>query len=352
MKVSASDLVKRYLPESLSPREQVSAFAPSNIALAKYWGKRDTELNLPNTSSLSISLGELGTETKLTCAHSVASDGGSGGSDGGSGGSAGGDRVFLNGTEVALSDPFAKRLINFLDLFRGKTAGEHPLVIETTNTVPTSAGLASSASGFAALTKAIDAYFRLGLSRRVLSALARIGSGSASRSLYNGFVIWHRGRNSDGMDSFAEPISVTWPDLRVGLLVVSSEKKPIDSRTAMNRTVDTSQLYKNWPVQVERDLGTLREAILGNDFTTLARVAEHNAMSMHATMLSAWPPITYFEPETLQALKKVWQLRADGVEVYVTMDAGPNLKLLFESASQADVEKVFPNLQVVSPFVP
>lgn len=331
MKFRRGDIVGRYIPETLVTRERGEAFAPANIALVKYWGKRDVELNLAQTSSLSISLGQLGTTTVIT-----ASDGA--------------DRVIANGRRLDNDDVFAARLLRFVDLFRAGREDQHRLLIETNNSVPTAAGLASSASGFAALTKALDAYFRLGLPMRVLSALARIGSGSASRSIYDGFVEWHRGRSGDGMDSFAEPLAVTWPDLRVGLLVVSSKKKPIDSTTAMNRTVETSELYRNWPVQVERDLKTIRTAILDRDFDTMGRVAEHNAMSMHATMLSAWPPISYWQPETVKALQQVWQLRASGVSIYVTMDAGPNLKLLFEAKDQTRLEETFPHLQMVTPF--
>jgi diphosphomevalonate decarboxylase len=148
------------------------AFAPSNIALCKYWGKRDEELNLPVTASLSISLGRLGSTTKL----SLRPDS---------------DVVRLDKKELAPDSPFARRIGAFLDLFR-RDAGMY-FEVEAVNTIPTAAGFASSASGFAALVTALDELFGWELDKRELSILARLGSGSACRSLHHGFVEWRAG---------------------------------------------------------------------------------------------------------------------------------------------------------------
>lgn len=330
-------LTQRQIIEGLvgAPREPAAAealaFAPANIALCKYWGKRDTELNLPITSSLSISLGRLGSETLLRPAATGS-----------------GDRLTLNGGELTPGSPAARRVSKFLDPFRPAPGAVFEL--EATNTVPTAAGFASSASGFAALTLALDKLFGWELDPRRLSILARLGSGSACRSLFEGFVEWHAGTAADGMDSFAERLDADWPQLRVGLVVICAAPKEIGSRPAMQRTVASSVLYRAWPEQVARDLGEIKAAIRARDFPRLGRAAENNALAMHATMLAARPPVLYWQPASLTAMRQAWELREQGVEVYFTMDAGPNLKLLFLESDAAAVQAAFPDLQVVAPF--
>lgn len=328
--ITKSEVVNRYLPSQLEPLESVQVFAPSNIALCKYWGKRDTELNLPINSSLSVSLGHLGTHTTLKLSES------------------GQDIVILNNKLLSISDPFSQKVIQFIDLFRRTQA--IPLIIDTRNNIPTAAGLASSASGFAALTKAVDRFFSLGLDPLILSAFARMGSGSASRSLYKGFVAWHMGIQDDGMDSIASPILTSWPNLCVGLIKVSNAQKAVDSRTGMQRTVMTSQLYQSWPAQAAADFTMLQQVIAEGDFNQLGACAEKNAMSMHATMASAWPPLVYWLPESVTVMHKVWALRNAGINVYFTMDAGPNLKLLFEDQDSAVLKTEFPEMEIVKPF--
>lgn len=325
---------QRFVDAVLDGRASVArsfggSFAPSNIALCKYWGKRDATLNLPLTSSLSVSLGTLGTET---CIH--PKEGRT-------------DTVTLNATAVQATQPFVKRMTAFLDLFRPEGMC---FSVETRNTIPTAAGLASSASGFAALVLALNDLFGWDLAREKMSMLARLGSGSAARSVYDGFVVWHAGVQADGLDSFATPLALKWPDFRIGILELCSGEKPVGSRTGMNRTVATSSLFKAWPEKVMHDLNGIQVAIETRDFELLGKTAESNALAMHATMLDAWPPLMYFQPESVAMMQRVWQLRADGLAVYFTMDAGPNLKLLFTADKEAAVKEQFPGLQVVAPF--
>ena len=311
------------------PGGPVVAFASANIALCKYWGKRDEEINLPVTSSLSVSLGELGTETRLELAGSK-------------------DRFVLNEAAVDPGSSFAQRLTAFLDLFR--PAPDAGFAVTTRNTMPTAAGLASSASGFAALVLALDRLMQWGLDARSLSMLARLGSGSACRSIHPGFVEWHAGASDDGMDSYGERLEAAWPGFCIAPLLVSKAAKPIGSRAAMRRTVKTSELYASWPLQCAADLVALRGAIRDRDFAALGRAAETNALAMHATMLAARPPVCYWLPESVKAMHDVWAARDDGVPVYFTMDAGPNVKLIFEAAAEAAVRERFPAAQVVRPF--
>jgi len=322
------------------PATRGEAFAPANIALCKYWGKRDAELNLPVNSSLSISLGQLGTRTAVKFAKSA-------------------DKVFLNG-KPAPKD-FAARVSTYLNLFRKE--GQF-FEVRTKNDIPTAAGLASSASGFAALIKALDQLFGWGFNPRELSMLARLGSGSATRSLYDGFAVWHAGARADGMDSYAEsfsdvgenkevqaqPASSDWKNLRVGILEVSKVRKKTGSADGMNRTRETSELYESWTAQADCDFDELRTAIVAQDFPMLGKTAENNALAMHATMLAAWPPLCYWKPQTLALMQKVWQAREEGIELYFTIDAGPNLKLLFLEKDTRAVRKLFPKVQIISPW--
>jgi len=177
-----------------------------------------------------------------------------------------------------------------------------------------------------------------------------MGSGSASRSVFDGFVEWHAGERDDGMDSYAEGLPGRWPDLCMGLLMLSEAEKPIGSRPAMQRTVETSRLYAGWPAKVSADLAELKAAIAEKDFEKLGQTAESNALAMHATMMDAWPPVLYWLPETVATIRNVWQLRAEGLPLYLTMDAGPNVKLLFLKGDVDKVRSAFPDVEVTAPF--
>ena len=309
--------------------EQASAYAPANIALSKYWGKREKTFNLPITGSLSVSLADHGTRTQLHIIDAPE------------------HQVYLNGERQGADTAFVKKLDTWLGLFM--PADTH-LRIDTHNTVPTAAGLASSASGFGAMALACNELFGWQLDYTSLSTLARLGSGSASRSLWHGFVKWQAGEADNGHDSVAYVLPERWPQLRVGILTVSSASKAVSSRQGMQRTVQTSELFKQWPAQANSDLDTIEQAIMHADFSLLGKTAEHNAMSMHATMIAAWPPLVYWQAESVAAMQQVWALREQGVEVYLTMDAGPNLKLLFEEHNTALINQVFPQLDVIQPF--
>jgi len=223
--VSAQSFVQRILKNQ--PDEPVvakaSVYAPANIALIKYWGKRDILLNLPNTASLSISLGKKGTHTEISRASGDA------------------DEIILNDQLLSCDNFFVTRLQQYLDLFR-----PHPqfyFSVQTLSTVPVAAGLASSASGFAAMILALRQFFGWSLPEYQLSLLARLGSGSACRSLWQGFVYWQQGEAADGFDSYAMPLADTWPDLRIGLVIISDKAKATSSRDGMLHTVKTSPLY-------------------------------------------------------------------------------------------------------------
>jgi diphosphomevalonate decarboxylase len=331
--VKKSNIVQTFIPGDLlqkPQRDKGLAYAPTNIALCKYWGKRDVELNLPMTSSLSVALPDKGAFTTLTLTDQAS------------------DVIVLNTKTIAPTSDFAKRAVEFIDLFRGQR--DWRLHVDIKMNIPVGAGLASSACGFASLVLALNDLFGWRLGLRELSILARLGSGSASRSLWNGFVEWRAGTQTDGMDSFAEPIAIEWPDLYVGILSISTEQKAISSREAMQKTVNSSLLYSLWPKKVTQDLTFLKQALQGKNFSLLGGSAESNALTMHATMLSSWPPICYFLPETIAAMHKIWELRRNGLEVYFTQDAGPNLKLLFLEKNKEALREFFPEMEIVKLF--
>ena len=330
--MTARDMVEQILAgrSRRFQKDKGAAYAPANIALVKYWGKRDEALNLPVTGSLSISLGRLGSHVELSA------------------GSGPEDRVWLNGEELDGGSGFVRRASAYLDLFRrdSKTAFE----LRAVNTVPTAAGFASSASGFAAMAKAADDLFGWGLGVRDLSILARLGSGSAARSLEDGFVEWNAGERADGMDSFATRLDAQWPEFRVGALVLSAKQKPVGSREGMRRSVETCEFYREWPARVRQDLVEMRRAIAERDFASLGAVAEANALAMHALMMATRPPIVYALPETVAAMRTIWAARERGLPLWFTMDAGPNVKLLFEAKNDAAVREIFPEVDVIAPF--
>jgi diphosphomevalonate decarboxylase len=292
----------------------VTATAGTNIALVKYWGKREAALNLPAAGSLSLTLAELGTTTTVRFAADAAPPGG-------------GDRVLYGD---APADPkFAARVSRFLDLVRARASLDLPAEVRTRNSVPTAAGLASSASGFAALALAATRAAGLALDRTALSALARRGSGSAARSILGGFAEMAPGTRPDGEDAAAHAVLPpdAW-DVRLVVAVTAAGPKAVGSTEAMERTAATSPYHAAWLASVAEDLRDARDAVARRDLAALGAVAERSALRMHASALAAVPPILYFLPATVAALHALWAARAGGLAAYATIDAGPHVKAL------------------------
>jgi len=291
---------------------QATATAHPNIALIKYWGKRDVPLNLPSTSSLSVTLDTFQTTTTVTWGVDA-------------------DALQVNGEQVA--DQAAARALDFLTLIDPRRP---PCRIVSDNNFPTAAGLASSASAFAALALAGTAAAGQTLSPQAMSVLARRGSGSACRSLWGGWVLWDRGARADGLDSHGTPIAPRdhW-DIRVLVAMVSEGKKPIGSTAGMLKTQQTSPLYPGWVSSAEADITQARQALARRDLQALGEAMERSTLKMHATMISAG--IRYWKPTTVAVLESVEALRRAGVGAWYTMDAGPNVKVLCEAS---DAERV------------
>lgn len=285
-----------------------TAKARTNIALVKYWGKKDANLMLPQNGSISLTLDHFYTETSVTFDAQLPHD-----------------QITFN--DQLLAPAKAARISQFLDLIRHQSGRNLPARVVTSNHVPTSAGLASSASGFAALAAAGSRAAGMTLDPTALSRLARRGSGSATRSIFGGFVEWHAGY--DDQSSYAEVLQdpVDW-DVQMIAVVLKATKKPISSTDGMARVVATSPYYSAWRQTAAADLITMRQAIQAHDLTTLGHVAETNAMRMHALNLSADPSFDYFTADTLTAIQAVSDLRTQGINCYYTLDAGPNVKII------------------------
>ncbi|RLE09431.1 diphosphomevalonate decarboxylase, partial [Candidatus Aerophobetes bacterium] len=289
---------------------KVTAIANSNIALIKYWGKRDPKLMLPQNGSISMTLDGLYTITTVEFHPNYERD-----------------ILILNGRELSEGKEY-EEVVAFLNIVRETAGISEKAKVATENNFPTAAGLASSASGFAALALAASKAAGLNLDKRELSILARRGSGSASRSIEGGFVEWMRGEKEDGSDSYAVQIAPKdhW-DFRMITTIVSTEEKKVKSRAGMAQTVKTCPFYRDWLLTVDEDLKAVREGILNKDFTQVGETAEYNCLKMHATMITTKPPLIYWNPATMEIIHAVQAWREEGLECYFTIDAGPNVKV-------------------------
>ncbi len=280
---------------------RVESRAHANIALVKYWGKEDEEQVIPYNSSLSLTLDKLYTDTIIETSDK--------------------DEFVLDGVKQGKSE--SEKIFRFIDRFRQLSQRKNYIRIASVNNFPTAAGLASSASGFAALATAANRYFNLNLSKKKLSEITRFGSGSATRSLFGGFVIWQK----DEIPYAYEFDSADW-DIAMIVVIINREKKDVSSKEAMRRTVYTSPYYPAWVENAQIDIENIKKAIKKHDFKVLGEITQSNALRMHASMMAAIPPIIYFQPQTLTVLRFVDELNKRGLECYATMDAGPNVKIL------------------------
>ena len=309
---------------------KASAVANSNIALVKYWGKRDSKLILPYNSSVSMTLDSLNTKTTVEFRESFREY-----------------EVVINKNKVKGEEH--DRVANHLNLLQSSLPTKMFAKVESESNFPKAAGLASSASGFAALTYAGTKALKQTLSKTDLSILARQGSGSASRSVYGGFVEWKKGSRADGLDSHAVLIKDAdhWPEISMIVTVISTEKKKISSRAGMSQTVSTSPYYRAWLETIETDVENLKNAIIEKNFTRLGMVAEKNALKMHATMHTTSPSNIYWKSGTLELMNKVFELREENLECYFTMDAGPQVKILCLKSNLNDIQKELSTLDCV-----
>lgn len=332
---------------------EATCTAPINIAVIKYWGKRDVKLNLPTNSSLSVTLSQDNLHTKTTCRVSPKLQM---------------DRMWLNGKEENIAA--SKRLNNVIIRMRNErkkleevdTAlpklSEMPLHICSNNNFPTAAGLASSASGFACLTYTLSKLYQLKLNNVELSCMARQGSGSACRSLHGGFVSWEMGEKEDGSDSHSIQVAGPehWPDMEAIILVVNDAKKKTSSTLGMQNTVETSPLIQHRIKHVvPKAMDDMKAAILKKDFDAFAELTMRDSNSFHAVCADTFPPIYYMNDisrAVVQVLhdynsaKSALNGNAQKYTAAYTFDAGPNAVIYVEKKDAPNVlgvlSRIFP----------
>ena len=282
---------------------RATAIAQPNIALIKYWGKRDVNRNLPAVGSLSITLSELYTEMQVQLDTTLAAD-----------------TLTVNGESDAGMLP---RISACIDRVLGPDRPS--AAVNSRSNFPIAAGLASSASAFAAVTLAAATAGGRSLSKAELAGFAGRASGSAARSILGGFV--ELANTADGIDVRMIAAPEDWP-LRVVVAVTETGAKAVGSTEAMEISRRTSPFYASWVAQQDQDLASARAAIAARDFERLATVAEHNCLKMHSVMWASRPPVVYWNSATMRCLEAVRELQARGLGVFFTMDAGPQVKVV------------------------
>jgi diphosphomevalonate decarboxylase len=301
--------------------------APINIALIKYWGKRDHCFNLPLTDSISIAL-PFFTKVEISL-------------------QSGQDEFYINEQILLQKSPAYQRLVEFLDLFR--PSSDAFFLVKSISDVAVAAGLASSAAFFAALSFALNDLFDWNLDHTMLSIIARLGSGSACRSVLYGMVYWHRGIRDDGLDSISSPVHSIhphWNNLYLGLIMIDDKEKSLSSRKAMEYCVNTSALFPSWSDCVANDIKKFMVCLEDGNMNEGLAIAQNNALSMHGLMLSSRPGFSYIKGKTMDVLQQLFALQQD-IPIYATMDAGPNIKLLFHQNKISKVQSLFPTATII-----
>jgi len=293
---------------------QAVAVAHPNVAVVKYWGKRARAGNLPATGSLSLVLGGLATVTRVGFDPGLAED-----------------EVLLDGRADAET---SARVTACLDELRREAGVTTRARVESRNDFPTGAGLASSASGFAALVTAGAGALGLGLPAQRLAEIARLGSGSAPRSLLGGVVLLTNRDSTTVCEQVVDPAG--WP-LEIVVAITTTGPKDTSSRAGMALSEQTSPYYDAWVQTHAADLADGLAAVRTRDFAALAELAEHNCLKMHAVMLTTRPPLMYWTPATVACLHRIRELRRDGVPVFFTVDAGPQVKAVCLPGAEATV---------------
>lgn len=285
------------------------AKAHANIALAKYWGKLDGVLNLPAVPSLSLTLESLWTRTSVQFDEQLAQD-----------------SVDFNGKAASVHQ--TDRVSHLLDKVRSLANLSWRARVSTANNFPTASGLASSASGFAALAAAASQAAALDLDLPRLSALARRSSASAARSIFGNFVVLPKGTRDDDSLS-AEPLNIPPWDICMLIVIVDEASKALSSTDGMLRTTATSPYYKDWLIAAPQWFDEIRMGVLSRDLERVGRFMELSTFAMHASAMAAYPPVLYWKPATLQVLDVIYSLRHhQQIEAWCTMDAGAHVKVL------------------------
>lgn len=295
--------------------KKVTAVAPANIALIKYWGRKDDTLRLPANDSISINLQGIETRTTVTLGTSQR------------------DTIRINGH--AVQDHEHERVVTFIDRIRALVDSQQRVEIESENTFPHSVGLASSASAFAALALAASTAFGLELNEQELSRLARTGSGSACRSIPDGFVQWQAGDSDESSYAFSLYPADYWDIVDVIALTEYTPKKVGSAKGHV--AAKESPFYEARLGHVEESIHRLKDALEKKDFISFGKVLEADSLSMHMVMMTSFPRLFYWNGTTLEILRSLQEWRAEGLLAYGTIDAGPNVHIIVQAKDQVEV---------------
>jgi diphosphomevalonate decarboxylase len=306
------------------PERKITAIAHPNIAFIKYWGNQDDTLRLPSNGSISMNLEELTTTTSVLFNPQLKED-----------------SLTLN--HKKLSGPALERVQTFLELVRSMAGKNLHAEVISENDFPTGAGIASSASAFAALALAATKAIGLNLTEAELSRLARRGSGSACRSIPDGFVEWYCKDRDENSYAVSIASAASW-DLVDCIALVTAGHKEVGS-TAGHHLANTSPLQTARVQDTPRRLNICRSAILKQDFQQFAEIVELDSNLMHAVMMTSTPPLFYWEPQTLEVMRNVRNWRGQGIPVCYTLDAGSNVHVICLSLVR---EKIKHNLEQMS----
>lgn len=308
---------------------KATAIAPSNIAFIKYWGKRDEVLRLPENGSISMCLSNLLTTTTAEFNDKYKED-----------------KIILNGV---LEDNGNNRAVKHLERIRKMAGSNLYAKVVTNNNFPTGTGLSSSASGFAALTLAGAKAVGLSLSKKELSILARQGSGSACRSIPDGFVEWLPGKTSEtsyGVSLFAPQY---WNIIDV-VAVVSREKKDIPT-TEGQKLTNTSPFYPVRLANIKNKILKIKKLIENREFTEFGEMVEAEALELHAIMFTSNPSLIYLMPNSLLLMKLVKKWRSEGLEVYFTVNTGQDIHLICEEKNVKKLENLLKRMSEVKKII-
>ncbi len=311
--------------------------ATPNIAVVKYWGRKKGGLNIPLNSSISVTMDEkLLTTTSVAFVPKLKND-----------------CFFLNGKKAAPEELL--RVKKVLDIVRKKAGIKEKARVVSENNFPTAAGIASSASGFAALACAACDAAGFKASKRELSIFARLGSGSACRSVMGGFVEWKKGSKKDGSDSYAVQIAPAshWPELRNVIAIADSKRKKIGSEKGMQITVATSKLYKKRIKKMPKTVLRMRKAILGKDLEEFLFIAMNESDSMHETMKDSKPSIVYLNKVSKKIISAVKDFnRKKGIICAgYTFDAGPNAHIYTVEKHVPEVKRMLKRIRGVKKVI-
>jgi diphosphomevalonate decarboxylase len=307
---------------------QATAIAHSNIALAKYWGKLDVALNLPAVSSVSLTLSPLNTRTQCEFLSSLSAD-----------------ELILNG-KPSQGKPL-ERAARVLSQIRAMSQEKRFARVVSENNFPTASGLASSASGFAALVAAGCAAAGMARDDASWSALSRQASASAARSILGGFALLPKGTPGDARLAAIQIAPPSHWAVNIVVAVINEGPKDTGSTEGMQHSKETSPYYQAWIDASDSLVEQVRSGVLSKNLRQVGEAMEQSTLAMHACMMASRPGLLYFQPGTLSALSTIKKLRRDGVEVYATMDAGPHVKALCHQDDAARVAKALEETQMV-----